>query len=77
MAESPRHPEGTGLVMATFRREEAATRALEDLLDAGFLNVEREAADGVTEVLVDPDGREREATSILSRYGGVRVDLGR
>ncbi len=77
MAESRRRSEGTGLVMATFNRRDVARRALEDLLDAGFLNVEHDVADGVTEVLVDPEGREAEATAILSRHGGTRVDLGR
>ncbi len=61
--------------MATFPDKDVARRALEDLLDADFLNVEQEAAGNRTDVLVEPDGREAEARAILSRHGGVRLDL--
>ena len=77
MAERERGSESSGIVVATFAGKDVARRALEDLLDAGFLNVEQEAAGNQTDVLVEPDGREGEAMAILSRHGGVGVDLGR
>lgn len=75
MADPRRKSQAMGLVVATFARKDAARRALEDLLDAGFLNIEQEVEGRQTEVLVEPDGREAEAAAILARHGGIRVDL--
>jgi hypothetical protein len=76
MAEPPNPQESARVVPATFARRQDAKAALEDLLDAGFLNVEQEMEGERTDVLVDPAGREAEALAILTAHGGTRVDLG-
>ena len=67
--------EQSNIVLAQFDQPEQAAAALDDLMRAGFLNVEQEVEGKETELVVDPDAHEREAHHIVQEHGGVEVDL--
>ncbi len=67
--------EQSNIVLAQFDHPEQAAAALDDLMEAGFLNVEQEVEGKETEVVVDPDAHEREAHQIVQEHGGVEIDL--
>jgi hypothetical protein len=62
------------IILAAFGIAEAAANALEELLAAGFINVERETEGSRTVLIVDPDGRQAEARAILHEHGGEEFD---
>jgi hypothetical protein len=51
-----------------------AAAALGELLDAGFINVEREVEGGRTVLVIDVGNQEKRAREILNAYGGVEFD---
>jgi hypothetical protein len=62
------------IVLATFSQPGAGRAAVEDLLDAGFINVEQEQDGEDVLVTVDAGPRAAEARAIVARYGGVEID---
>lgn len=62
-------------LLAAFGGTEDAAAALDELLDAGFINVEREVEGGRTVLVVDAGPRENQARQILVAHGGLEFDL--
>jgi hypothetical protein len=62
------------IVLATVSQPGAGKAAVEDLLDAGFINLEQEQDDEDMLVTVDAGARAAEAGAIVARYGGVEID---
>jgi hypothetical protein len=62
------------IVLATFSQPRAGRAAVEDLLDAGFSNLEQEQDGDALLVTVEADDRVAEARAIVARYGGVEID---
>jgi hypothetical protein len=63
------------IVLAQFDRPEQAAAALEELMRAGFLNVEQEVEGERTDLIVDPGGRRSEVEEILALHAGVEINL--
>jgi hypothetical protein len=63
--------ERADVLMATFAQRGQARQAVEDLLDAGFLNVQSDVEGSRTVVILNTQGRAREALDIVARHGGV------
>jgi hypothetical protein len=61
-------------LLAAFGRADDATAALDELLDAGFLNVEQEAEGGRTVLVLDAGDRPDQARRILAAHGGIEFD---
>jgi hypothetical protein len=61
-------------ILAAFGVPELAAIALEELLAAGFINVERETDGGRTILIVDAGNRQAEARTILNQHGGEEFD---
>jgi hypothetical protein len=61
-------------ILAAFGVPEAAAIALEELLAAGFINVERETEGGRTVLIVDAGNRPAEAHAILHQHGSEEFD---
>jgi hypothetical protein len=62
------------VVLATFSQPRAASAAVTELLDAGFLNVAHEQDGASLLVTVDAGDRAEEARAIVARFGGVEID---
>ena len=61
-------------ILAAFGVPELAAIALEELLAAGFINVERETEGRRTVLIVDAGNRQAEARAILDKHGGEEFD---
>jgi hypothetical protein len=61
-------------ILAAFDVPEVAAIALEELLAAGFINVERETEGRRTVLIVDAGNRQAEARAILHQHGGEEFD---
>jgi hypothetical protein len=62
------------IVLATFSQPGAGRAAVEDLLDAGFINLAQEQDGEDVLVTVDAGARATEARAIVARYGGIELD---
>jgi hypothetical protein len=60
--------------LAAFGRTEDAAAALDELLNAGFINVEQEVEGERTVLVVDAGPRENQARQMLAAHGGVEFD---
>ena len=61
-------------LLAAFGSGDDAAAALSELLDAGFINVEREVEGGRTVLVIDVGHQEKRAREILNAHGGVEFD---
>ena len=61
-------------LFAGFGRTEDAAAALTELLDAGFINVEREVDGGRTVLVLDAGDQQNRAREILAAHGGHEFD---
>jgi len=61
-------------LFAGFGRTEDAAAALTELLDAGFINVEREVDGGRTVLVLDAGDQQNRAREILAAHGGLEFD---
>lgn len=61
-------------LLAAFDRPEGAAAALEKLLAAGFINVERETEGRRTVLVLDAGNQQDEARAILAEHGGAEFD---
>ena len=61
-------------ILAAFGVPAEAAIALEELLAAGFINVERETEGKRTVLIVDAGNRQAEARAILGKHGGEEFD---
>ena len=63
------------IVLAQFDRPEEAAAALDELMRAGFLNIEQEVEGERTELIIDPGERRSEVEEILALHEGVQINL--
>jgi hypothetical protein len=59
--------------MATFNDDSQAVAAVNELLNAGFLNVEHERDGADSLVIVDPGSRAGDARRIFVAHGGKEL----
>ena len=71
---SGRFGAGPTTLFAGFGRTEDAAAALTELLDAGFINVEREVDGGRTVLVLDAGDQQNRAREILAAHGGLEFD---
>jgi hypothetical protein len=61
-------------LLVAFGRSDDAAAALDELLDAGFINVEQEAEGGRTVLVLDAGDRTDRARKILAAHAGLEFD---
>jgi len=68
-----RQPDRRSTLMFAFRDRGEAVAALEELLDAGFLNVAEEIDGGETVLIVDTGGKPEDARRVAVRHHGIEL----